>query len=357
MVERYLEPHHCHGHTPVQGALRVQAPSVAKLALDSTLESLDPRRLLFMDTETTGLSGGAGTIPFLVGMGWFEDESMRLEQMLLRRPGQEAPMLHRLAERMAEASCMVTYNGKSFDWPLLRNRFVLNRVPMPEPPPHLDLLHCARRVYKRRMDSVRLVDMEVEVLGKRREDDVDGSEIPGIYLRYLRAGQCEGLGSVIEHNGDDLIALAALLHRLCERFEEVQGRDDPRDHLSYAELAERAGDGARARKFAEAAAQGGGDAACTARAWMLSARLARRRGDTDTQQHALTQALEATEDELDRAEAHLGLAKLYEHQRKDPARALEHARHTELAEGPEAHRRRTQRLQRRQDATRASADR
>ena len=106
--------------------------------------------MLFLDTETTGLAGGTGTVPFLVGLAWFEGRSLRVHQLFLRRLGEEAPMLRVLAERMAEPPAWSTYNGKSFDWPLLRTRFVLNRVPTPAELPHLDLLHCARRVFKHR---------------------------------------------------------------------------------------------------------------------------------------------------------------------------------------------------------------
>ena len=123
---------------------------MASLALDPRLAGVDFRRVLYLDTETTGLAGGTGTVPFLVGLAWFEERSLRVHQLFLRRLGEEAPMLRVLAERMAESSCLVTFNGKSFDWPLLRTRFVLNRVPVPAELPHLDLLHCARRVFKHR---------------------------------------------------------------------------------------------------------------------------------------------------------------------------------------------------------------
>ncbi len=347
LVERWLEPHHAHGRTPIRDALAVDAAHVAKLALDPALESVDFRRMLLFDTETTGLSGGAGTIPFLIGLAWFEDESLHLLQLLLRRPGEEGPMLRLLAERMAAASCLVSYNGKSFDWPLLRTRFVLNRVPMPPSPPHLDLLHCARRIFKRRLSSVRLVDMEVEVLGMRREHDVDGAEIPGLYIDFLRGADGSALAPVIEHNGHDIVALAGLLARLTRRFEHLHLEDDPRDHLSYAHVAARAKDAERAAAFAKAAAEGGGDAACTVEAFLLTARLARARGAADAEEEALSSALAAADEDVVRATVHLCLAKLYEHRCKDPGRALLHAREAVDAELPEANARRVARLERR----------
>jgi uncharacterized protein len=346
VVDRYYEPHHCHGRVPVGGALEAGAEVVSALALDVGLAAVDPRRMLLLDTETTGLSGGMGTVPFLVGLGWFEDQSLRVQQFLLRQPGDEAPMLQALAERLAWASCIVSYNGKSFDWPLVRNRYVLHRVPLPTAPPHLDLLHCARRIYRRRLARLKLVDLETELFDMHREGDVPGWAIPAIYFRYLRDGDPTGLSQVVEHNAHDLVALAALLAQLAEGFRELRRHDDPRDHLSYAEVAARAGDEARAWEFARAAAEGGGEDDCSARAWLLCARLARRRGDVNAEQAALEQAAAVAADEATAAEAHLALAKLHEHRRRDYACALAHAPQALLLEGEEANARRVARLTR-----------
>ena len=349
VVTRFLEPHHCHGRVRVASALSVSTAAVARLALDPALERVDPRRMLYVDTETTGLAGGAGTLPFLIGLAWFEDESLCVQQLFLRRPGEEVPMLHALAERLRKASCLVTYNGKSFDWPLLRTRFVLNRVPMPEPPPHLDLLHCARRVFRGRLSAVRLVSVEREALGMRREDDVDGADIPALYLRWLRRGEASPLAPVIEHNANDLVALAAIVARLANHYETLRPDDDPRDHLGFARVALRSGDVDRAAEFAQAAADGGGDSETTVAALRVLARLARRTGDAVTEERALTRALACAESgAAHRLPAlHLRLAKLYEHRLRDPVRARAHAAHAELAETSEAHARRLARLERR----------
>lgn len=358
MVDTWLEPHHCHGEVPVRSALDVKRETVAQLALDPGLAAVDYRRILLIDTETTGLAGGAGTIPFLIGMAWFEDDSLRVQQLLLRRLGEEAPMLRVLADRIREASCIVSYNGKSFDWPLLRTRFVMNRVAAPELPPHLDLLHCSRRVFKQRLDSVRLVDMERELLRMYREDDVPGSEIPAIYLSFLKGRGVGRLPGVIEHNGHDLVALAAILGRLTWHFENVRPRDDPRDHLAYARVAHRAGDVDKAKAFATAAADGGGDAGCTVAALLLTGRIARKAKDVEAERRALERALTdaeagsalaaaALEAAVLEAEVRLELAKLFEHRVKCLASALEHARETGPAEGDEASAHRVSRLERR----------
>ncbi|MBX3251543.1 MAG: ribonuclease H-like domain-containing protein, partial [Myxococcales bacterium] len=273
-VSTWLEPHHCHGRVPVASALSVEARLVADLAIDRAFEGRDLRRVLFLDTETTGLSTASGTVAFLVGAATFEDESLHVEQLLLTRYHEEPAMLRHLADRIAAADVVASYNGKSFDWPLLRTRFVMNRVPAPPLPPHLDLLHCARRVFKRRMERLRLVDMERELLGFVREHDVSGAEIPGIYHHFVRSGDPGRLDGVVEHNAHDLVALAAILGELGRRYGELRREDEPEDHLGYARVAERAGDAERATRFALAAADGGGDEACTVDALVLAARVA-----------------------------------------------------------------------------------
>jgi uncharacterized protein YprB with RNaseH-like and TPR domain len=347
LVDEYLEPHHHHGRAPIAVALHVSTERQAQLALDPYLELIDIPRVFHLDTESTGLAGGTGTVPFLIGIAWFEDQSMRIQQLFLPELGREAPMLHWLRERVNESSCVVSFNGKTFDWPLLRNRFVLNRVRAPVLPPHLDLLHCARRVLRPRLKSVRLVELERKVLGMHREDDISGALIPQLYFDYLDGGDVCPIAKVIEHNANDLIALAALVTELVSHFDDVHGGDDPRDHLAYAKVAERTGDQARARSFADAAARGGGESACTVEAYMLNARMARRGGDVDDEERALLEGLRAADDDELRAAVQLALAKLYEHRRKDLERALEHAAGTVLAEGEDATERRVARLERR----------
>jgi uncharacterized protein YprB with RNaseH-like and TPR domain len=346
-VDALLEETHRHGNVAIGGALFADPQLVAQLALDSAFAKVSLPGLLLLDTETTGLAGGTGTLPFLIGLGWFEGSRLRLRQLLLRRPGEEGPMLRALAEAIAKASCLVTYNGKSFDWPLLKNRFVMNRLPPPRLPPHLDLLHCARRVFKRRLSEMRLVRVEEAVLGHVREGDIDGSEIPERYFDYLRSGDGESLAAVIEHNGQDLVAMAALLGTLAERFARAQAGADARDSLGFAVVAARTGDPARALQFARAAASTS-RGALAADALSLVAKLSRRQGDVRDAAQALEQALHhAGEGELRSAQLHLALAKAYEHRLRDPARALGHARAARAAETTGEHQRRVARLERR----------
>ncbi|HMI93637.1 MAG TPA: ribonuclease H-like domain-containing protein, partial [Polyangiales bacterium] len=288
-----------------------------------------------------------GTVPFLIGLAYFEQGALKVEQLFLDELGGEAPMLHHLAERLARTSVLVSYNGKAFDWPLLRTRFVINRVAVPALPPHLDLLHCARRLLRPRMSSVRLVDVERALLGFYREDDVAGAEIPGLYLDWLRAGDADALRPVLVHNEQDVIALAALIDRLCARYASVQPSADPDEHLACARVALKARDWERAHGFARAAADGGGAAALTHDAHALCATVAKKRGDASRAAEAWLLALAQSVRGERIATAHLALARLYERELSDLPRAYAHARHTLEAEGARAHGRRLGRLSRR----------
>jgi uncharacterized protein YprB with RNaseH-like and TPR domain len=346
VVETFLEPDHCHGRVAVRGALSVDAGLVAKLALDPKLEGLDLSRMLLLDTETTGLAGGTGTVPFLIGLAFFEDGALKVEQLFLRQLGQERPMLTYLAERLAGASCVVSYNGKAFDWPLLRTRSILNRVPLAEPPAHLDLLHCARRLLKAKLESVRLCEVERELLGHYREDDVHGSAIPQFYLDYLRGGEVDPMLSVLEHNASDLIGLAAILPRMVSHFAEVRAGDDPIEHLAFAKVALRARDYERAEAFARAAVDGGGADALARQAHQVVAASSRKRGDVASSVAALVACLARTRNAFEAATVHYALAKVYEHGLKDFRAAHRHALYTLDIEGPKAHGRRLGRLRR-----------
>ena len=353
---RYLEPGHHHGHAPVRAALSALPATLPSLVCDADYADIDLRGALYLDTETTGLAGGTGTVAFLVGLARFEDESLCLEQLVVPQLGTETPMLARLAQRIAAASCIVTYNGKSFDWPLLRTRFVLARLPIPALPPHVDLLHVCRRLWKKRLTSVRLVDMEREVLRFEREDDVPGSEIPTRYFEFLRGGSPERLAPVLEHNQNDIIALPALLGALLQQYEGDRSLCAAGDALYFGKLALRARDRERARSFGEQALSHSLCAREARAALTLCAEIEHKLGSFAAAIELLERAvqLEAAADEADdpvdqlaKAQLHFRLAKLYEHEQHDLARALRHARNTEPVEGPCLHGRRLGRLYRR----------
>lgn len=319
--------------------------ALARLGCDPKLAQVDPHRALWLDTETTGLHHGAGTLPFLIGLAWFEGPTLRVRQLFLGQPGGEAPLLAELAQRVQAASVVVSFNGKSFDWPLLRTRFVLNRVPLPVLPAHLDLRHCARRVFKRRAGAGRLQELEASVLGLRRKGDIDGALIPAVYFDWLRRGQRGLLDQVFAHNAQDVVSMAAVLVALAQRLDDPLAHDSPEDCLSVAELAVRNGEHDAAERFALFAAEHASCPAATAEAGLLAARLAVRRRDFGAARRLLERAVAETGVPPDvLAEVHLKLAQLCEHRLRDFPAAARHASCGAPAEAAEAAARRQERL-------------
>ena len=171
---------------------------------------------VFFDLETTGLSGGAGTQAFLAGCGWFEDDGgFTTRQYLLARYSDERAMLAAVADELGRAGALVSFNGKSFDAPVLETRYLFHRLEWDKSQrPHIDVLHPARRFWKE--DDCSLVVLEQQILGVWREDDVPGSQIPERYFHFVRSGDATPLAGVLEHNRRDLMSLAGLTARLLE---------------------------------------------------------------------------------------------------------------------------------------------
>lgn len=171
--------------------------------------------LLLLDTETSGLAGGAGTFAFLLGLGRVEGATLVVRQYLATRFAGEAAMLSRLREAVAQAGCIVTFNGKSFDVPLLVGRYALRREAHPFGGlPHCDLLHAARRGLRTDWPDCRLRTAEERALGFARVDDLPGAEVPAVWQQWLARGNADGLPKVLEHNRADLVSLLALVQVL-----------------------------------------------------------------------------------------------------------------------------------------------
>ena len=180
--------------------------------------------LVCLDTETTGLATAAGTMAFLVGLGWWEGERFRQTQLLLPDHADEPALLAMLEAHIPAGSWLVTYNGRTFDWPLLVARYRMARRDPPIHSGHLDLLPFVRRVFRHRMIDARLRTVEAELLGVERHGDVEGWEIPGRYLDFLRYGAADPLIEVVRHNREDVRSLARLLAHMEERFADAAGR-------------------------------------------------------------------------------------------------------------------------------------
>ncbi len=214
---------HAHGPTSLADLLKLETSLTAQVAGQPELALAPPDRLLFLDTETTGLAGGAGTLLFLVGVGVYHGNAFRLRQYFLRDPSEERAMLHALQEDIQATQGFVSFNGRTFDLPLLEMRYTVSlrrRWPLGTWP-HLDLLYPARRLWRRALPDCTLSTLELQVLGVRRtEQDVCGAEIPGLYLEYLRTGDTAGMARIIYHNAVDILSLVSLATQVLLRHRE-----------------------------------------------------------------------------------------------------------------------------------------
>jgi uncharacterized protein YprB with RNaseH-like and TPR domain len=238
LVENQYPSDYQHGSINFQKTTEIGPLSTA--ARVQTQEGTDLSKLLFLDTETTGLSGGTGTLAFLVGLGYFTYNGFLLKQYILKDPSDEPALLLEIANLCEQFSAIVTFNGKGFDIPLLRTRLVLNRMENPfEQMAHFDLLSLSRKLWRNRLQSRALQDLEHEILDiPRSEDEVPGWMIPQIYFDYLRSNDPRPLKGVIYHNGMDILSLAALFLHLSTSFENIQNADqfNPIDYYSLGQL-------------------------------------------------------------------------------------------------------------------------
>ncbi len=245
VVERRYDRGVCYGHEPV-GALWSRLAAAADEA--PLVAGGAPARLpfVFFDLETTGLSGGAGTHAFLVGCASFDEEGAFVtRQFLLTRFTDEKPLLAAVAAELARAGALVSFNGKSFDAPVLETRYLYHRLPWAAGQlPHMDVLHPARRFWRdeQEMASCSLVSLERQILGARRIGDVPGFEIPARYFQFIRSGEARPLAAVLEHNRLDLLSLAGLTARLLHLIRRGPGAaKDAREALALGRVYLRAG--------------------------------------------------------------------------------------------------------------------
>src|SRR5215813_11860517 len=209
-TEKLWERHRRHGSIGI--ADLADLPEDLLEALSSgAIRRAHPTQWAFLDTETTGLVGGTGTYAFLIGVGSIDSSGFRLRQFFMRDHAEEASLLSRLSEHLAQFDVLITYNGKVYDQPLLETRFRMSRARNPfERMEHLDLLFGARRLWKLRLESCRLVDLEYQILGVERQGDLPGEMIPYCYFEFLRTKQAFQLVPIFHHNVMDIVALACL---------------------------------------------------------------------------------------------------------------------------------------------------
>src|SRR5262245_49964714 len=291
VVDRSYSPGHRHGWMSIADGLPPSDGVWPRLSL--LADGASASKMLFVDLETTGIAGGAGTYAFLVGCAWFDQGRFRVRQFFLTSFVAERALLHAVTDVARTAGTVVTYNGKTFDLPLVETRFTMHRMATPfATMPHIDMLHPARRLWRGRdpggssgvdgpgRDSCRLSVMEQSLCGHIREGDVAGFEIPARYFQFVRTGDARPLEAVFEHNRLDLLSLALVTARAAQLLDEgASGARTAREALGLGRLYERGGLIMDAwRCFARAIELDGEDLAIHAEALRAHAVLSRRIG-------------------------------------------------------------------------------
>ena len=330
------------------GASAVFTPSDEELGAFRTLASLElgyalpplPRdSIVFIDTETTGLSRGTGTIAFMIGLAHFGDDGLIAEQIVVDEPAKEREALELLASRLANCELLISFNGRSFDLPILEARACVNRISAKFDKPHLDLLPLSRRLWRSRLTDCRLGTIERELLAFHRISDLPGAEAPAAYLRYLRDGAFDELAKVLEHNLYDVVVMSLLLRKLTQHHLLPLGWAEDADELTatgrwWAQRCD-----TKRLDAAPASAEGCRELAeiCLRRAVELARQprsrrqslcallrqLKRWRKSESLLEVAAMLSVEFPDDEL----GWLELAKYHEHIAKDPTSALACAEH------------------------------
>ncbi|MEA4812925.1 MAG: ribonuclease H-like domain-containing protein [Anaerolineaceae bacterium] len=316
---------HYYAHNYIQGNAKIR-PSlpIERLAKWAGLQRFEPEHyddFIFLDTETTGLSGGTGTMAFMVGAARFGTSGLQLEQFFLQNPAEEFAMLDALAHFCEGMKAVVSYNGKAFDVPILNARFILNGMESPfEGLPHFDLLPITRRVWKARLAQCNLGNIEHHILGLERErDEVPGYLVPEIYMDYLRSGDASPLQGIFKHNENDVVSLAALFSTLNDLLENPleQSQAYASDKVSIGRLMGSLGNEALAVQLYETGNSLGGDRYAELTALLQLAAIRKKHQDWE-------QAIPLWQKAADfgSVSAMLELAKHYEHKTRDYSAAL-----------------------------------
>lgn len=319
-----VEARYAYGQAHGRARLSLQSSRrvLAEWAREPRLADLAPEDFAFLDTETTGLSGGTGTYAFLVGVARFEEHGLHLAQFFMRDPGEEPGQLAALEEFLAPCQALVTFNGKAFDAPLLLTRYLSHgwRPPF-QGLAHVDLLHLARRLWRDRLPSRTLGMLEAHILGAgRSEEDIPGWMIPEMYFTYLQTGDPTPLKGVFYHNAMDVISLAALMEHMSAVLDDPEGLGSEHgvDLIALAKLYEDLGNqSAAARLYVHGLEHADARTAQMPRTAMLQglqrlAAMHKRQGDWP----AAIELWEQAAQHLD-LEAHVELAKCYEHALRD----------------------------------------
>jgi len=346
-TEKLFERHRRHGSMDISN-LHELPPDLLNSLSAGAIASSHPSRWAFLDTETTGLAGGTGTYAFLIGVGNIEPSGFRLRQFFMRDYGEEPSLLRRLSEHLAQFDVLITYNGKTYDQPLLETRFRMARARHPfERMEHLDLLFGARRLWKLRLESCRLVELENQILGVERQGDLPGEMIPYYYFEYLRTQQAFKLVPIFHHNAIDILSLACLtaIVPFAFRSPEEHAFRHGADVIGLARWVLQAGRHEEAlRLFRRAVELGLPDDLMFRTLWDIGA-MEKRLGRSDAALAVFTDL--AASRNAYRVRAFRELAMHYEHRERNYAMALEMTRSAQALEDSPELRRRAQRLRER----------
>lgn len=317
------EPFFCREHiVPLEELCGIERVTLEEIRECDPLfagSSWDISRVLFLDTETTGLSGGAGTVAFEIGIGFIDRRGMVIRQYVMRDYSEEGPMLEEIAGLFRRFDTVVSFNGKTFDLPLLESRMVMNRIRLAVTQmPHLDLLHAARRVYKLRLKRCSLASLEEAVLGQKRHDDLPGAQVPQRYFDYIRTKEFSLLEGVLRHNLDDVKSLASLTGHLCSVFRQPELIVYPQDLYGVGRTLMRSGKTNKARNCFKILGR-----------TTLSAQAHMHLAVSYKKEKEWAQAIETYQCMIAQGDGgtwpYIEMAKYYEHVFRNPERALHYA--------------------------------
>lgn len=236
VVDQYFHEGFKLGEMSLNEILRIPMYPAHLLYRDERFKDLDLKKALFLDTETTGLSGGTGTFVFLIGLGYFEDENFKIKQFFMRDFSEEKAALLLFNEILEPFKFLVTFNGKQYDIPLLETRFILSRIPTRiRNLPNLDLLYPSRKIWRGAYENCRLITLESRLLGIEREDDIPSELIPSMYFKYLHTRDGRIISKVFYHNQMDILSMVTLLGRIHLIYHDPQATK-PRKGIEHFSL-------------------------------------------------------------------------------------------------------------------------
>jgi uncharacterized protein YprB with RNaseH-like and TPR domain len=322
ILKENIYPFHLHPLYPVIQKLEYRLPHFHYLFNENWIKNLNLKKTIFIDLETTGLAGGTGTFAFLVGLGYLELDHIVVRQYLLPDFQFEWLLLKHVDNLLSSFKNLASFNGKSFDIPLLRNRFVLNRMDsIMDDLPHLDLLHAARRIWKKRLVSCDLENLEYTILGQERGHDVPGEMIPQLYFEYIRKRQALLLRDVLEHNFHDIANLILLTMHMGKIVEDpISFLAAEEDLYSFARYLYQTQNYMQSLPILEHLIQNSQDSLLRQEALFLLSMIHKKKGDFQSSREYFQQLLIQQKDHPDAIEE---LAKYYEHREKNFQAALE----------------------------------